>query len=194
MTTSRSTGPVASERQALLADLAHQRDLLRQSLDGLTHEQAMCTPTISSLSLAGVIKRAAETERHWIAGVVGQRGRAGLDGPSGFNPHDGFRLEPDGTLADVIGLYTAVAEETEAIVAGIADLGEMVRVPAGPLSLRSSSDPDHWPLRSVVLHVADETAGHVRAAGILRGILERRSGQRAAPVTAHGATSRAPCA
>jgi hypothetical protein len=189
MTTSRSVGPGASERQALLADLAHQRDLLRQSLDGLTHEQAMSSPTVSSLSLAGVIKRAAETERHWIAGVVGRRGRAGLGGPDGFHPQDGFRPDADDTLADVIGLYTAVAEETEAIVCGVADLGQMVRVPAGPLSLRSSSDPDHWPVRSIVLHVIDETASHVRAAGILRGILERRSGRDAAPITAHGASA-----
>jgi hypothetical protein len=190
MITSRSVGPIASEHQSLLADLAHQRDLLRLSLHGLTHEQAICTPTVSSLSLAGVIKRAANTERRWIVGVVGPRAAAGPGYRDRLHLQAGFELAAGETLADVIGFYTAVAQETAAIVAGIADLGEMLPVPGDLLSLRPASDPHRWPVRSIVRHIIEETASHARAADIIRGILDRRAGRDAAPMTAHGASGR----
>lgn len=158
---------VASEREGLVADLAHQRELLCLSVRGLTHEQAIATPTVSGLSLAGVIRHAAHTERRWIAGAVGQRELSDRDGRVGFG------LEASETVADVIGLYAAVAAETESIVADIVGLDETVRVPAELLPLGSPANAGYWPARSVLVHVVDETANHARAAAIVFQILER---------------------
>jgi hypothetical protein len=57
----------------LLAFLAQQRDALRASVLGLKDEQARAAPAASGLSLGGLIKHAAGTERRWVvAGIAGQ--------------------------------------------------------------------------------------------------------------------------
>ena len=48
--------PVADERDGLLAYLAQQRDGLRFAVHGLSDAQAAATPTVSALSLGGLIK------------------------------------------------------------------------------------------------------------------------------------------
>ena len=65
--------PVTDERDSLLIFLAQQRAALRASVLGLTDEQTRATPAASGLSLGGLIKHAARTERRWvIAGIAGQ--------------------------------------------------------------------------------------------------------------------------
>jgi hypothetical protein len=77
--------------------------------------------TASALSLGGLIKHCARTERGWVvAGIAGQP-LPGLWPPDDW-PAD-FRLEPDETLAGVLGYYAETAELTEQIVAAAADLG-----------------------------------------------------------------------
>src|SRR5580658_7344183 len=58
--------PVNDEREALLAYLAQQRYVLRLSAFGLSDEQAAAAPTVSGLSVGGLIKHAALAERRWI--------------------------------------------------------------------------------------------------------------------------------
>lgn len=171
MTMSGLVGPRASERDGLLADLARQRDVLRLSFQGLTHDQVTSAPTVSGLSLAGVIKHAARTEWLWIAGTMGQNAARGGD------HYAGFGLEAGETLADVIGFYTAVAEETETVIAGRRDLGEAVLVPAELLRLPTTGAA-FWPVRSVLLHVIEQTANHVRAADVIRRILDKATARR----------------
>ncbi len=65
--------PVVDERDGLLAFLAQQRDALRFAVQGLTEEQATSTPTVSALSLAGLIKHVARTERYWTVEIMLQR-------------------------------------------------------------------------------------------------------------------------
>lgn len=164
MTMPALLGPVASEHEDLLADLAQRRDLLRLSIQGLTHEQSTATPTISGLSLAGLIKHAAHTERRWIAGGIGQR-----EVPASRADAVAFGLEAGETLADVIGFYAAVADETESIVGGFVDLGERVQVPGWLAPVHAG----YWSVRSALLHVIDETASHARAADLIRPIVDR---------------------
>lgn len=57
--------PVADERDGLLTYLAQQRYLLRLTVQGLTEEQARAAPTESPLSVGGLIRHAARTERGW---------------------------------------------------------------------------------------------------------------------------------
>jgi uncharacterized damage-inducible protein DinB len=153
--------PVADEREGLLAYLAQQRDAVRFAAYGLTDEQARATPTASTLSVGGLIKHVATTERAWIDDT--------LQRPSSVSEQsydDNFRLGPDETLADVLALYDKVAAETEEAIAGIADLGQPVPVPQDAPWF--PKDVKAWSVRWVLLHLIEETARHAGHADIVR--------------------------
>jgi uncharacterized damage-inducible protein DinB len=156
--------PVADEREGLLAYLAQQRYMLRIATYGLTDEQARETPTRSTLSIGGLIKHVATTERGWIDTVL-QRDR-GTEEDYLAN----FRLEPDESLASVLQLYDEVAQETERVIAAIPDLGQAVPVPKGVPWY--PGDLEAWSVRWVLLHLIEETARHAGHADILRESLD----------------------
>ena len=157
--------PVEDEREGLLAYLHQQRDALRIAAYGLTDEQARATPTASALSVGGLIKHAASTERGWIDMVL-QRQTAPDDDNTEDDYLANFRLAADETLTDVIDRYAEVATETESVVAGIADLNQPVPVPQGVPWF--PDDVEAWSVRWVLLHLIEETARHAGHADILR--------------------------
>jgi hypothetical protein len=160
--------PVVDERDGLLAYLAQQRDGLRFAVHGLTDEQAASTPTASALSIGGLIKHTARTERYWIVQVLAQRPLPELQEPDQYEA--GFRMAAGETVADLLALQAAVAKETEAIVAEIPDLGQPVPVPKGVPWF--PQDDDNWSARWVLLHVIEETARHAGHADIIREALD----------------------
>ena len=160
--------PVVDERDGLLAYLAQQRDGLRFAVHGLTDEQARSTPTASTLSLGGLIKHAARTERYWIVEILAQRPLPELRDQDFYEA--GFRLEEGETVADVLALQAAVAAETEAIIAEIADVGQPVPVPKGVPWF--PQDVEAWSVRWVLLHVIEETARHAGHADVIRESLD----------------------
>ncbi len=155
--------PVADEREGLLAYLAQQRDAIRIAAYGLTDEQARLTPTAGSLSIGGLIKHVASTERGWMDDVL-QRARDTEEAMAAYE--DAFRMREDETLADVLAAYAEVARETEEIVAGIADLGQPVPVPKDVPWF--PKDVEAWSVRWVLLHLIEETARHAGHADIIR--------------------------
>ena len=80
---------------------------------------------MSALSIGGLIKHATGAERSWMSDVV-QAPREGFD-ESKYD--DGFTMGPDETLQDLINDSERCGRETEAIIAGIADLSQAVPVP-----------------------------------------------------------------
>jgi uncharacterized damage-inducible protein DinB len=155
---------VADEREGLLAYLAQQRYVLRLAAHGLTEEQARATPTNSALSVGGLIKHLARTERRWISMVL-QREDTSED-----SYEAAFHLQPDETLSSALERYDQVASETEAVIAGIAELGQAVPVPQGvPWFPRGV---EAWSVRWVLLHLIEETARHAGHADILRESLD----------------------
>ena len=155
--------PVADEKSGLLAFLAQQRDALRYAAYGLTDVQARATPSASSLSVGGLIKHAASTERGWIDTIL-QRGPASLsEGMDDYMAN--FRLGPDETLEDAYAKLAEAARETEDVIAAIADLGQPVPVPDAPWHPK---DVDAWSVRWVLLHLIEETARHAGHADIVR--------------------------
>jgi Protein of unknown function (DUF664) len=159
--------PIADERVGLLAYLEQQRYVIKLTAYGLTDEQARLTPSASALSIAGLIKHVANTERSWI-GTVLQR-----DSGSGDDYETSFRLMPGETLADVIGFYEEVARETEAVVAGIPDLAQPVPVPQGVPWF--PDDVEAWSVRWVLFHLITETARHAGHADIVRESIDGAS-------------------
>lgn len=152
--------PVADEREGLLGYLAQQRHVLRVAAYGLTDEEARATPTCSALSVGGLIKHVASVERDWMDTVQQRPGTSALEYEANF------RLGPDETLAEVLAIYSDVATHTEAVVAGIADLGQPVPVPQGVPWF--PADVAAWSVRWVLLHVIEETARHAGHADIVR--------------------------
>ena len=57
--------PAADERQTLLEFLAFQQNAFFAVAYGLTDEQARSTPSVSALSIGGLVKHAAGVQRGW---------------------------------------------------------------------------------------------------------------------------------
>ena len=157
--------PSTDERQLLLAYVAQQRDGIRFAAHGLTDEQARLAPTASSLSIGGLVKHVAHTERGWIDMMLQRHRDVSADEETSAYD-DNFRLGPDETLAEALAFYEEVAKETEAAVAGLDDLAHHVPVPKGVPWF--PDDVDAWSARWVLLHVVEETARHAGHADIVR--------------------------
>lgn len=153
--------PVADERDNLMTYLDQQRYGIRLTAYGLTEEQARATPTSSALSVGGLIKHVTATERSWMNDV--------LQRPSTASPGaylDTFHLGPDETLDQILADNIRCGEETEAIVAGIADLGQAVPVPRDAPWF--PADVEAWSVRWVLLHLIEEIGRHAGHADIVR--------------------------
>ena len=153
--------PLTNERDLLLAYIAQQRDGIRNAAYGLTDEQARQAPSVSSLSVGGLLKHAIDMEKGWIDMVL-QRDR----GATQASYEENFRLGPDETLAEVLARYDDVALETAAVIGAISDLGQAVPVPKGVPWF--PADVDAWSVRWVLLHLIEEIARHAGHADIVR--------------------------
>jgi uncharacterized damage-inducible protein DinB len=151
---------VKDERDALLSYLRQMRLVMRLTAYGLTDEQARATPSVSSLSVGGLIKHVATVEQSWI-GTVQQRPGAGTDDDYEAN----FRMRDDETLGSVLARYDEVAAETERVIGGV-ELDDPVPVPKGVPWF--PDDIDAWSVRWVQLHLIQETARHTGHADIVR--------------------------
>jgi len=155
--------PLADERALLLAFLAQQRDGLRYAAYGLTDAQARSTPTAGSLSIAALVKHAANGEAGWIDMILGRDRGDPADGAAAYA--DNFRVADDETLAGLLAHYEQVAGETEAVIRGI-DLDRAVPVPKGVPWF--PNEVDAWSVRWVLLHLIEEIARHAGHADIVR--------------------------
>jgi len=118
------------------------------------------TPSASSLSVFGLIKHAAHTEREWTDLMV-EHVR-----PDALGYDETFLRGPGETLGDVIAAYDEIAMETERAVSAEPDLGRAVPVPKGVPWF--PDDVDGWSVRWVLLHIIEETARHAGHADIVR--------------------------
>ena len=151
---------VKTEREALLAFLVQQRDGLKNAAYGLTEEQIRLKPTRSALSVGGLLKHAAVTERGWVATMLGR--------PEDTDEQayaDDFALSESDTLAGLVAEVDRVAQQTEAAVNGVEDLGANVQLPDAPWF---PSNPDGFSIRWILLHVIEELARHAGHADIIR--------------------------
>src|SRR5262245_53613484 len=151
--------PLTDERELLLAYLGQQRDGIRNAAFGLTDDEARKASTASPLTVGGLLKHVTSMEEGWIDLVV-QRDRGQADYEANF------RMDEDDTLAGLLAQYDEVARETEAIVRGVADLGQEVPVPKGVPWY--PDDVDAWTVRWVLLHLIEEVARHAGHADIVR--------------------------
>ena len=119
---------LTAERADLLETLAEHRYFLRYTVQGLTDEQAAGRPTVSELSLAGLIKH--------VAGIEAQLGRfieggpEAMDGPEARG--DWRRVpEPADTRRRARGLRGG-RRRTDELVASLPDLDVPHPLPEAP--------------------------------------------------------------
>jgi Protein of unknown function (DUF664) len=169
------TPAAKGERANLLAFLEHQRSCIRLTAFGLTDDQARTTPTVSPLSIGGLIKHVTGAERSWMNDVA--RGPRPPFDAAGYG--DSFAMGPDESLHDILADSEQCGRETEAIVAGIADLSQAVPVPKDVPWF--PDDLDAWEVRWVLHHLIEELARHAGHADIIR---EHIDGGTAYPIMA----------
>jgi len=161
--------PVTDERGALREYLAFHQSAFFAVAYGLTDEQARSCPTVSALSIGGLVKHAAGVQRSWMARVA-----AAPDAPPReTRPFDEIAkdfadqhvMRPDETLDGLLGALQAENAKSLHLV-DTADLDEQVPVPHDipwfPKNL------DAWSVRWVILHVINELGRHAGHADIIR--------------------------
>jgi uncharacterized damage-inducible protein DinB len=156
-----NVAPIPDEKLQLLAFVDQQRHAVRNATYGLTDEQARLAPTAGTLTVGGLLKHVATTERGWIDRVA--RRERGGDPQEAYAAN--YQLGADETLDDIRALYDEVARETESVIAAH-DLDDPVPVPKGVPWF--PQDVDNWSVRWVLLHLIEETARHAGHADIVR--------------------------
>ncbi len=176
-TATSTAPPIADERDDILDVLRKHRGLFRSTVAGLTDEQARATPTVSELSLGGLVKHVAAVEQTWASFVT--------DGPAESpdvdwaaidwsNPPpevqayaDGFRMLEGETLEGLLAHYAEVAAATDELVR-TTDLDARQPLPTAPWFPPGAS----WSARRVFAHVVAETAQHAGHADIIRETID----------------------
>jgi hypothetical protein len=157
-----------TERADLLETLAAHRGFLLHTVQGLTDEQARQRTTVSELTLGGLVKHVAHTERGWVDFI--ERGTVAMEATedSWATQADSFVLREDETLAGVIADYADVAKRTDALVESLPSLDLAHPLPEAPWfpagAVRSA--------RRVFVHIVAETAQHAGHADIIREALD----------------------
>jgi uncharacterized damage-inducible protein DinB len=160
---------ISDERQGLLGFLEHQRQALRNAAYGLSEDQARHRPTASELSLGGLVKHLLYGEVTWTDRMESRA----VDEDRAFEDYmASFVLGDDETLAGVLQQYREASARTDAVVAGIDDLGRRVPLPVAPWY----PDPEGCTVRWILLHLVEETARHAGHADILREALDGAQG------------------
>ncbi|MCB0896409.1 MAG: DinB family protein, partial [Nocardioidaceae bacterium] len=162
---------MTSERDDLLDLLHHHRDLFRFTVRGLSDEAARSRPTVSELTLGGLVKHVTSVEKTWadfvVDGPAPQPDWANIDWsnpPAEVLAHqDGFRMREDETLEGLLAAYDEVAAATDELVRTV-DLDARQPLPTAPWFEPGAT----WSARRVFTHVVAETAQHAGHADILR--------------------------
>jgi uncharacterized damage-inducible protein DinB len=161
--------PVADERQALVEFLRFNQNAFFAVAYGLTDEQARSAPSVSALTIGGLIKHVTAVQRSWMERVASAPDFPPPD-PRSFEAQmasreDEYVLRDDETLAEALDRLTAQNAETLRLFAE-ADLDTPVPVPHDAPWF--PADVDHWSVRWVAMHLVEELTRHAGHADIVR--------------------------
>jgi hypothetical protein len=161
--------PVADERQALREFLGYHQGAFLAIAYGLTDEQARSKPSVSALSLGGLIKHVTGVQRTWMQRVQ----FAPEFPPADTRPfeeiaasyQDDYVMRDDETLSQLLdGLRRQNAESQR--ILECSDLDTLVPVPHDVPWF--PKDVEHWSVRWVVHHLINELARHSGHGDIIR--------------------------
>ena len=161
--------PVADERAGLREYLAAQQYAFHAIAYGLTDEQARATPSVSALSVGGLIKHVTNCQRGWMQRVAAapelcDRDKRPMDSQAADYQNE-FVMRTDETLADLLATFDEQNAETMRLLE-TADLGAAVPVPHDVPWF--PSDVAAWSVRWVFFHMIEELARHAGHGDIIR--------------------------
>jgi hypothetical protein len=159
------TTTVPDEREVLLRMVADQRRAVRNTLLGLTEEQARSTPSASQLSLSAVVKHLIQGERTTVAVRVGGRADERERDPQAAWLA-GFQVGPDETVEVLLQRWDEVARETEEVVRAERDLDRVVALE--PAVAQWLPEDVVFTVRWMLLHLVEEAARHAGHADVIR--------------------------
>jgi uncharacterized damage-inducible protein DinB len=158
-----------TERSDVLDVLAKHRMLFKQTVAGMTDEQARLRPTASALCLGGLIKHVALVEANWADFIVNGPRQADYTDPETFAEHArGFELLEGETLESALATYDEVAARTDELVSSLPDLDVAQPLPEAPWFEPGA----RWSARRSLLHILAETAQHAGHADIIRETID----------------------
>jgi hypothetical protein len=165
--------PVGDERSALRGYLAFHQSAFFAVSYGLSDEQARSAPTVSALSVGGLVKHVTGMQRSWMARVAA----APEAPPKDPRPFEEVSKEygeqhvmgPDETLDGLLGAFEA-QNATSLQLVETADLDAAVPVPHDIPWF--PKDQKAWSVRWVILHVINELARHAGHADIVRETID----------------------
>jgi hypothetical protein len=175
-TTANTNATLSAERRDLLETLHAHRAFLRQTVEGLTEEQARQRPTVSELTVGGLIKHVADVELNWARFMTGG-GTLGSDVEIDWSNPDpavleayanGFVLLPHETVEGALAEYERVAAVTDELVATLPDLDTAYPLPPAPWFTPGATRT----VRRTVMHIVAETAQHAGHADIIREAID----------------------
>jgi uncharacterized damage-inducible protein DinB len=164
-----STEILTGERADLLETLRQHRWFLTFTAQGLTDEQAASSPTVSALSIGGLIKHVTSVEENWVR-FIEYGTEAIASDPESADHEDhaaSFRMEPGETLAGLIERYNEVAAYTDKLVETV-DLDLSHPLPSAPWFPEGKT----WSARRVLVHIVAETSQHAGHADIIRETID----------------------
>jgi uncharacterized damage-inducible protein DinB len=165
--------PVADERSALREFLAFHQSAFFAVSYGLTDEQARSSPSVSALSIGGLVKHATGVQRSWMARVAAAPEAPPIDtrpfGQIAKDFADQHVMRPDETLDGLLRAFEAQNAASLRLVE-TADLDAAVPVPRDIPWFPKKQEA--WSVRWVILHVINELARHAGHADIIRETID----------------------
>src|ERR1700722_21470 len=131
MTNQRNTQD--QERTDLLTTLDKHRGFLRQTVQGMSDEQAAERTTASELCLGGLIKHVARAEQGWTDFIVNGPRAIGPADAAAYEAHlASFKMADGDTLAGLLAAYDEVAAHTQDVVDSLDSLDLSHPLPEAP--------------------------------------------------------------
>lgn len=144
--------------------LAFQRATILQKCAGLTEEQLRSTPTVSALSLLGLVNHLAYVERQWFQAVMDDR----IVHIPWHHDENEFEIGTDQNASEIMSFYIAECAISDEIIAAYR---------MDDLARWYPSDEERRSLRWIVSHMIRETARHCGHADIIREAIDGATGE-----------------
>jgi uncharacterized damage-inducible protein DinB len=161
--------PIADERAGLKEYVAAQQYAFHAIAFGLTDEQARSAPSVSALSIGGLIKHVTNCQHGWMQRVAAAPERTEDDqrpmDDRAADYADEFVMGEEETLAQILDAFDKQNAETIRIIE-TSDLSAAVPVPQNAPWF--PKDVSAWSVRWVIFHVIEELARHAGQGDIIR--------------------------
>ena len=165
--------PVADERAGLKEYVAAQQYAFRAIAFGLTDEQARSTPSVSALSIGGLIKHVTSCQKGWMQRVAAAPQLPAADDRPMEDVQaeyaEEFVMREDETLAEILAAFDEQNAETIRLIE-TADLAAAVPVPQEVPWF--PKDVAAWSVRWVIFHMIEELARHAGQGDIIRETID----------------------